>query len=100
MESRSSSSAKMRTLAYMPVVEVQGYNAHNKLQLYRVGRDSFTIKGRCVRRHLCLHEKPGLIIMTSGPLVFSRAIERVFPPTVQLFIHATYNSRRHADDLY
>uniref|UniRef100_A0A0P5T5D5 Calmodulin regulated spectrin-associated protein 1 1 (CAMSAP1L1) n=1 Tax=Daphnia magna TaxID=35525 RepID=A0A0P5T5D5_9CRUS len=32
MESRSSSSAKMRTLAYMPVVEVQGYNAHNKLQ--------------------------------------------------------------------
>lgn len=23
----------MRTLAYMPVVEVQGYNAHNKLQV-------------------------------------------------------------------
>ncbi|XP_046460064.1 patronin-like isoform X33 [Daphnia pulex] len=32
MESRSSSSARMRTLTYMPVVEVQGYNAHNKLQ--------------------------------------------------------------------
>lgn len=33
MDSRPSSSLKMRTLAYMPVVEVQGYNAHNKLQV-------------------------------------------------------------------
>lgn len=53
MDSRPSSSSKVRTLAYMPVVEVQGYNAHNKLQ---VGQEQSTIE-----LFLCCSHSIGLI---------------------------------------
>ena len=134
MESRSSSSARMRTLTYMPVVEVQGYNSHNKLQvrliffinslgvvflclrvhaslcsnfsthnqLYRVGRDSFSIKGRtCVRRHSYLKRTNVLSLWVAGRGIFTGHRTLFFPPAVHAFIPATYNSRRFAiNDLY